>query len=259
MLKRLAVLAALAALPLAAFTPSPAVADVPPSPAPSESPEAPAAAPTPEGFSVGYGLSADPRTWQFGSSLMFRNHPAGDWSEAILGLTTRAQVIEPAGQYAVESTGVNAALGVQAWFLRLGVSAELDWVKRIVQQGGKLSWSNSPGLMVEPYIGTQLPFLNTPFTKLDARLYVPLTTFVPSWTVLSADPAYGPRVQLNLWVTLPNGPEDEDEGDEEVTPNDNEMETPAPEPTATPAPRKPAPAPKPVPKPVPTKRPAHRS
>jgi hypothetical protein len=273
LLKRLAVIAALAALPLAAVTPAPAVADVPPSPAPSESPE-PEATATPaagEGFSIGYGLSADPRTWQFGSSVMFRNHPAGDWSEAILGLTSRNQVIEPNGQYAIESTGVNAALGVQAWFLRLGVAAELDWVRRIVQQGGKLSWNNSPGLNVEPYIGTALPFLNTPFTKLDARVYVPLTTFVPQWTILSPDAAYGPRVQLNLWVTIPNGPDDEEEeeGGDEEAPSEEEMETPSPEPTATPAPLPRKPAPKPVPTgrpkatgpggaPAPAKKPLHR-
>jgi hypothetical protein len=252
--KRLAAAAALLAVPFAALTPPVAAADVPPSPEPSATP-APEQAVT-EGPSLGYGLSADPRIWQFGSSLMFKTHPWGDWSEAIIGLTSRNQVIEPNGLYAIESTGVNGALGTQIWFLRLGVLAELDWVKRVVQENGKLAFKNSPGFLVEPYIGTALPFLNTPFTKLDARLYVPITTFVPSWTILSPDPAYGPRVALNLWIGIPNGPEEEEEENpenpEEETPSEEEMETPAPAPTPTPAPRKPAPTP------APTKRPAHR-
>lgn len=277
MLKRFAAVAALLSVPFAAV--APAVADVSAAPPAAEDEASPDEAESPEpdeeeaegeaveGVSVAYGLSADPRTWQFGSTFMVRNHPWGNWSEGIIGFTSRNQVIEPNGAYAVESAGLHAALGVQAWFLRLGMQAELDWVKRIVQNSGKLSFTNTPGFLVEPYIGTELPFLNTPFTKLDARLYVPVTTFAPTLTMLTPDPAYGPRIQLNLWVGLPNGPDDEDmDEDEDGSTEDNdeeenstssededeEMEAPTPAPTATP---KPAPKPTPVPAP---KKPAHK-
>jgi hypothetical protein len=262
LLTRLAAIAALLAVPLAAVSPVAAA----PMPMPSAS-AAPDAEESPEpaegqGLSIGYGLSADPRTWQFGSAVMIRTHPGGDWSEAILGLTSRNQVIEPNGLYAIESTGLNAALGLQLWFLRLGVAAELDWVKRITQNAGKLQFENKPGFLVEPYIGTALPFLNTPFTQLDARVYVPVTTFAPALTYLSPDPAYGPRVALNLWIGFPAGLGDEE--DSEETPEEPETpeggdeedemdEAPAPKAAPTPAPK---PTARPTPKPAakPTKR-----
>jgi hypothetical protein len=216
----------------------------------------------------GYAVGVDPlNSWQFSNAFYIRHSPWGDWSEAMLGVNTRSQVIDPTGAYALEFTGLNAQLGVKAWFLRLGLSGEIDWVKRITQNAGRLSWQNSPGFLVEPYVGTTLPFFRTPFTSLDARVYVPVARFVPGAGFLSPDPAIGPRLMLNLWVGLPDTPDDEFEEEEEEEEEDTESmddeETeeeaeeeavPAPAPRATPAPKvTPKPAPKAPAKPQPKK------
>lgn len=215
----------------------------------------------------GYAVGVDPlNSWQFSNAFFIRHSPWGDWSEAILGVNTRSQVIDPTGSYALEFTGLNAQLGVKAWFLRLGLSGEIDWVKRITQNAGRLSWQNSPGFLVEPYVGTTLPFFRTPFTSLDARVYVPVARFVPGAGFLSPDPAVGPRLMLNLWVGLPDTPDDEFEEEEEEEEEDTESMdeeseeeveeevAPTPAPRATPAPKvTPRPAPKAPAKPAPKK------
>lgn len=164
--------------------------------------------------SLGYSFGFDPRTWQFASGAFLRSHPWGPFSEAMLGFTTRSQAIDPTQTYAIESFGINAGLGAQAWFLRAGVMTELAWLKRVVQNQGKLSFQHAPGFLVEPYVGTVLPFFQTPFTTLDARVYVPLGTLAPNLAWLG-DPALGPRVMVSLWIGLPNVP-DEAEPEEDI-------------------------------------------
>lgn len=274
MLKRLAAVAALLVVPTIAIAP---VYAAPKAPAQSAAPEeadeeeededadsdgADLAIKPADVGTFGYAVGVDPlNSWQFSNAFFIRHSPWGDWSEAILGVNTRSQVIDPSGSYALEFTGLNAQLGVKAWFLRLGLSGEIDWVKRIKQNAGRLSWENSPGFLVEPYIGTTLPFFRTPFTSLDARVYVPVARFVPGAGFLSPDPAVGPRLMLNLWVGLPDTPgdafEEEDEaeesGDTERMDEDEEEAeeaAPTPAPRATPAPKPPA---KPPAKPLPKK------
>lgn len=267
MLKRLAAVAALMVIPFAPINPvyaGPVAAaeDSEDEDVDADEPDEPETDPAPAGDvgTFGYSVGVDPRTWQFTNAFMIRHSPWGDWSEAILGLNTRGQVIEPNGQYAIESAGLSAHLGAKAWFLRLGVAAELAWVKRITMSNGRLNWQNAPGFLLEPYVGATLPFLQTPFTSLDARVYVPVTTFAPNLTFLTPDPAYGPRVMLNLWVGIPDmggaglgGDEEEgtteDEGstdeeeenldEEQLEEEDEELENaPAPKPSATPAPKR---------------------
>jgi hypothetical protein len=274
LLKRLAAVAALLVVPAIATAPVYAAPQAPAQAAEPEdadeeeedSDEADLAIKPADVGTFGYAVGVDPlNSWQFSNAFFIRHSPWGDWSEAILGVNTRSQVIDPTGSYALEFTGLNAQLGMKAWFLRLGLSGEIDWVKRIKQNAGRLSWENSPGFLVEPYIGTTLPFFRTPFTSLDARVYVPVARFVPGAGFLSPDPAVGPRLMLNLWVGLPDTPDDEfeEEEDEESEPDDSESmdedeedeeAAPTPAPRATPTPKvTPKPAPKAPAKPQPKK------
>lgn len=256
MLKRLAAVAALTAVPFAAVSPAFAAPTLPVTIAQSDeseaseeeeegTEEAEASAPSYDVGTFGYAFGVDPTTWQFSNAFLIRHSPWGDWSEATLGLNARSQVIDPTRAYAFEMTGVNAQFGVKAWFLRLGVLGEIDWVRRITQSGGQLSWQNSPGFSVEPYVGTTLPFFRTPFTSLDARVYVPVGRFVPSVGFLSPDPAVGPRLMFTLWVGMPDDEEEEglEEDEESMEPEALEEEPeftppPAPKPTPKPAPKK---------------------
>jgi hypothetical protein len=259
LLKRLAAVAAMMVIPFAPIAPVYAAPDTEETSDDEEPTEPEEAEPAPEGDvgTFGYAVGVDPRTWQFSNSFLIRHSPWGNWSEAAIGIISRSQVLEPVNQaYAIESAGLNAQVGVKAWFVRLGLSAELDWVKKVVQAGnGRLSFQNSPGFLLEPYIGSTLPFLQTPFTSLDARVYVPITTFAPGLTFLRPDPAYGPRLQLTLWVGLPGG-DDEEEGEEEPdeeAPSDDEGEPSMDDEDEDEEEKEEAPAPTPTPKPTPKK------
>lgn len=144
-------------------------------------------------FAVGYGLGLS-TLYQFSSDLDFRGHPLGPWSEGILGIVTRNQLLSPDKTYAIESAGLSYSLGGRLFIFRGGLTAEGDLLKRVTvadPSAKTLQFGYTGGFTLEPYFGVVLPFLNTKYTEVDLVL---------RWPVISPDPAIGPRLMLTTWA-----------------------------------------------------------
>jgi len=157
---------------------------------------------------------------QFSSGLHYRLEPLGPYTEAMLSYVTRSQSLSAGRDYVFETAGLNASIGAKAFFLHAGVGAEVAYLRAIRPSAtapGQLEFANGAGVLVEPYVGVTLPFINTGFSELELKLHWP----VPVLNRL--DPSVGPRLMLTLWLGTPVGEDDEDE-DEDTDIDDDEDE-----------------------------------
>lgn len=182
-------------------------------------------------------------SYQATSAFRYRMDLGTPFTEIGFGLVNRAQALAPTKQYVYETSGVGLSGGLHFGFLRAGLGLEAAWLRKIVMDTAAtpagLAFQNTGGIVVEPYLGVQLPLLKSEVTELELSVHYP---------VIRPDPAMGPRLLLTLWLGGEALEDDEDE-EEPEEPETDEEETDEDEPAVTPAPT-PAPSAKPTPKPA---------
>jgi hypothetical protein len=174
------------------------------------------------GVSVGGGLSGPPQNAngtvntnvQWNSGVYFRAEPAGQYSEASIGIFTRAQALSQARDSVFDTSGLQLSVGAKAGFLHLGVDGELSALHSIVQDAtapGTLMFHNGAGIVVEPYVGLSLPFFKSEFTDLELSFHYPVFKLL--------EDSIGPRLQLTLWVGTPDKGMTDDKDDSDTPDN----------------------------------------